>query len=807
MQAVEYRNYIIKSTKDLLPGFLQAMKKDKTPLNHMHINMAALLSLVALWTQDSSLYQQSYLIFKSFLQQFGMETLNLEIYREPHKVRNHSCPFTGYPFIICFRNLQSVENLWSQMTKEWDPKVLRKIISDVAFIFCRPMQRGDHNQAMARALGTALALSALDFMKKEQEPIWSHYVEEIWEEWRTYEDTCENAPSYNAIYLWCLLMMLDLYPQKLKYFTQSKRAYALFQRYRDHISQSFCTIPKYGDDGGPGDLFFRSADAWPAIFEKVASIFDDETFQWAALQMFRGEKDGKHHATRQPQMLFMLAMASNWKPKISKALPPSTGSAILYRGRDIPSMPQDIPTADKIVLTQNRFSQAPFAMFEIFSRGHHSHFHPGSLIWYDNGQYAMFASLGYHNSYQHQANSLFIDTYEPQRYWQDAASIYSSWQLCQIPSVLLKPVINGDSKLRIIEAITYRFENPTNSPMHLQIANVGLEGGSEFFILEHFDDPQYHMRNAQVIQMRHSDNADAPSQNFLDILVFPGVSFNSTDKNSSLAPQNIVVDTQRFPYFKFWWRIESHEISNCLKPSNFIIRTSDALYDITPLNPKFVLHFDKRAAMVLQNADGDQFTRFRFAHYGEDLNYGRFVILLKEGILLAIDSITKPPGKELKKIASISWHVLATDVVQDLAVLQGETSEDYHKSMWAEFRGFPHVNNLNTRTIDPNSSLLFVTPRQEDQSVALVEPSFWGVRPKSIVLGRQLEANDNCLNFVSLFYPKNLSLDSKKIVSQIVWKEVALSTIRVELQTSVQSLCICVVLNFSTAPEWTVSRT
>ncbi|GJD09361.1 hypothetical protein Gasu2_36180 [Galdieria sulphuraria] len=96
------------------------------------------------------------------------------------------------------------------------------------------MQRGDHNQAMARALGTALALSALDFMKKEQEPIWSHYVEEIWEEWRTYEDTCENAPSYNAIYLWCLLMMLDLYPQKLKYFTQSKRAYALFQRYRDH---------------------------------------------------------------------------------------------------------------------------------------------------------------------------------------------------------------------------------------------------------------------------------------------------------------------------------------------------------------------------------------------------------------------------------------------------------------------------------------------------------------------------------------------------------------------------------------------
>ncbi|GJQ09557.1 hypothetical protein GpartN1_g1348.t1 [Galdieria partita] len=801
MQSVEYRDYIIKSTRVLLPGFLQTMQKEGIQLDHKHLNMAALLSLVALWTQDLSLYRQSYLIFKSFMQQFESETTNLDIYKEPHKVSNHSCPFTGYPFIICFRNLQSAENLWSQMTTEWNPKILKRKISDMAFVFCRPMQKGDHNQAMARALGTAQALSACDCIAKDQRSAWTSYVEEIWEEWRTYEDTCENAPSYNAIYFWCLLMILDLYPSKCQ-----EEDHRLAERCQ--ISPSFCTIPKYGDDGGPGALFFRSADAWPAIFEKVAAIFGDETFQWAAFQMFRGQRDGRHHVTRQPQMLLMLAMASNWKSKVPNALPPPTRSAILYRGRDIPSLSQGIPVVDKIVLTKNRYSQTPFAMFEIYSRGHHSHFHPGSLIWYDDGQHAMFTSLGYHNSCQHHANSLFIDAYEPQRYWQDSDSIYTKWQLCRIPTVLLKPVKNGDPKLRIIEGITYRFENPTTSPIHLQIASIGLEGESEFLLLEHFDDPRFHMRNANVIQMQSNDMFDTTLQTVLDILAHPGVSFNSTDKSSSLAPRNLVVDTQRFPYLKLWWRLESHEIVHRLNPSNFIIRTSDALYDITPVNPKFLLHFDNQAAAVLENSDGDQYTRFRFVHYGEkDVVFGRFAVLLKEGILLVIDKVGKPLGRVFKKIASINWHVLATDVLKDLASFQSETSENVHESVWAEFCGFPNVNDLNTRKIDSTSSLLFVTPKQDNQTVALVEPSFWGVKPKTIVLGRQLEVGDTCVTFVSLFYPKKISVESKKIVSQIVWNEVSTSRIRLKLHTSVQALRICVVLGFSTAPEWIVSRT
>jgi len=235
MQAVDYRNYVIKSTRNLLAYFLQAMQKKDTQLNHMHVNMAALLSLVAIWTKDVSLYRQSCLILNSFLQQFARETSNINVYKEPYKVPNHSCPFTGYPLMMCLRNLQSTETLWNQVAMEWDLNTLQQRISDVAFVFCRPMQRGDHNQAMARALGTAQALLTLHSMDAQQRNIWNTYIEETWEEWKSQEDTCENAPSYNAIYLWCLLMMLDLYPNQLKYFMHSKRARFVFERYRDQV--------------------------------------------------------------------------------------------------------------------------------------------------------------------------------------------------------------------------------------------------------------------------------------------------------------------------------------------------------------------------------------------------------------------------------------------------------------------------------------------------------------------------------------------------------------------------------------------
>lgn len=236
MHSAQYREYVIKSAKHLVASFSKEMQKEGTQLNHMHVNMAALLSLVSVWTKDSSLYRQSYLIFEAFLHQFEKETSNFDVYRDPNKLRNHSCPFTGYPFIMCLRNLQSTERVWNQMIRKWDLDRLQKRISEVVFVFCRPMQKGDHNQAMARTLGTAQALKYLHFVKHEHQQVWSNHVDETWEEWRAYEDTCENAPSYNAIYFWCLLMILDLYPNKLKYFMESKRAYSVFKRYRDQVS-------------------------------------------------------------------------------------------------------------------------------------------------------------------------------------------------------------------------------------------------------------------------------------------------------------------------------------------------------------------------------------------------------------------------------------------------------------------------------------------------------------------------------------------------------------------------------------------
>lgn len=504
-------------------------------------------------------------------------------------------------------------------------------------------------------------------------------------------------------------------------------------------------------------------------------------------------------------MLFMLAMASNWKSSVPKVLTPTGGSSILHRRRDIPSMPEKVNIADKIVLAQSRYPGTPFAMFEIFSRGHHSHFHPGSLIWYDNGQHAMFTSLGYHNGYQHQANSVFIDRYEPQRYWYDSTNIYGEWQLCSIPTALLKPFTSENQKLRIIEGITYRFENPTNSPIHLQIANVHLEGPFESLFLEHFDDPRFHMRNAQVVQTRSTDNTEF--QTFLDISALPGVSFNSTDKNTSVAPEHVVFDSEILPYLKFWWRIECPG-TVCLKQSSFIVRTSDALYDITPLNPKFLLHFDDQSSVVLHNSEGDQLARFRFFHYGEDeIEFGRFAVLLKEGILLVIDKVSIPDGSRIfRDKASVIWHVLGNEVSQELTLFQRENSENCFNSIWAELCGFPHVSSLRSRKIDPDASLLFITPQQNNQTLVLVEPAFWGVTPKSIVMGQRLETSDKYLTFVSLFYPKKKSLDSENIVAQTMWNELSSSRICVSLQTFILPLQLDISLDFSGAPEWRVSR-
>eukprot|EP00871_Galdieria_phlegrea_P003047 jgi/Galph1/3743/GphlegSOOS_G2433.1 len=667
----------------------------------------------------------------------------------------------------------------------------------------------DHNQAMSRALGTAMALSTFEQFQTSEYKYWREYIENVWDDWLEEEDTCENAPSYNAIYLWCLLMLTEHFPEKLNHLKTSAKAKSVFARFRDQISPSCNTIPKYGDDGGPGNLFYRSADAWPAIFERAGSIFQDNTFRWAAATMFLGQKNIKHHPTRQPQLLLMLSMTNIWRQygTLFYEAPSSIGSIILTRRKDV--IPSDYKSelADKVILCARRQQKTPFVMFEVFARGHHSHFHPGSLIWYDDGEHAFFTGLGHHNSHRYHSNSLTISNDRPNLYWENNSKMFENWNFFKFPTVLLKPHTSRNLKLRQIRQITYRFQNPSNTQMHLQLARVQLEGPAGILTLEHFEDPHYRMKHARVADFEGYITGNRPSK-MLDILVAPGVSFNTTDSNYTKAPTNICVDIEEYKYFTFWWRTQFEDQEMDIKPQNFLLRTSDAVYDVSPLSTKFLLHFDWDKATTSHNVQGDQFCCFCYTQYvDENFDFTRQAILLIEGILFVVDRLSCRHLNEQRKKASIIWHVLGNQINQT-GVQNHLDDLRTVKSSWAEIKGFPSFTESGRSTIDEESRLLFLTATVDRQTINLTEPAFWGVSPKTITITQELDTLTREYVFVSLFCPCKRNLDVQNVLKNLVWKQVSAEIVLVQLRIprSEQRVQLCLQPKASMSPTWSVHR-
>ena len=291
---------------------------------------------------------------------------------------------------------------------------------------CGPEMRGPWNQAMSRAVGTAIALEA--FPDLDANGTWTQYASDVWTDFSSAHAYSENSPVYNAIF-WDELyeLIYTLSPAIANADARSAPTLEFCALYRNLIATTGF-ISSFGDTWSAAGVNasiwgpFEMAYFWTSAFERCATaaqqaspgsdFADAASFSWAAAASFFSATGGwqsgvggsascaSSTAPLGPVQapvandLRRLIDAETWRrmqqPALSPAAAPLFNTSLLLRRKQ----PIGEHAPDKLILTRDRTpgAGAPYALTDLWHASvlYHTHIAQVGALTYFSANGTLF---------------------------------------------------------------------------------------------------------------------------------------------------------------------------------------------------------------------------------------------------------------------------------------------------------------------------------------------------------------------------------------------------------------------------------
>lgn len=565
----------------------------------------------------------------------GANRFLLAVARQRHTIREADF-FTVYPFAKAFQILRQRQRL--------SPGVEAEATEFIRECY-RPRDVADHNQALTRACGLALAAQLLPDAERAES--WEQYAIEVWSYCTRLGDMTENASNYNRIDAVYLFLLADLLGRTSELRAPSLQA--MYARWRDQVSPAG-TIPAYGDSGmgplapQPDWPRLNAWGEWVAAFERAATFYDDRTFRWAAARLFRrgmqSEPLGRRYFHIEALSALMNAVEWSKEADVAKPLPAPAAGPLLQTRRDH----RQLRAWDKLILNPSRAVGSPFVLCNLYPRGHHGHANQhGGVDWYEADSVPLIANLGYNNREPQHTNAFMVHPDDGRGFPHRSPFAANQWQTAELPTDRM-PSPPGQPKLRTFKDFGLRVDS--SGGVTLWVDNLRLAGpetsvGHESELLEGFESPAGWNFAPHTTGMSRQGDYGLVWQ-------FPPGAETTYKAELRKRLRKFVFDPRRYPRLLLDWKLSD----NAEQARPLIVRTGVDFHAHTlQLQPRLTnVH-------VQANAKGDQLGSLEFNHwFAANVRHQRQLALLREGVLIAVDRVW-PTTEVVGRWAGPVWHV------------------------------------------------------------------------------------------------------------------------------------------------------
>ena len=508
--------------------------------------------------------------------------------------------FAGAPLAIAMRGLVRVPgglDGWAAV----DVANVKRAMTDE----CSPEMRGAWNQAMSRAVGTAIALEV--FPELDVDGSWLRYAADVFGDWTSAHAYAENSPVYNAIFFDELFLLGEaLSPAIADADARSAPTLEFCAHYRDLVSPTGF-LSTFGDTwsgaGVNSSIWgpFEMAYFWASAFERCATaaqqasgsdFADAASYSWAAAAAFfsatggwqSGEGAGLSCASSGAPAgpvqapvandLRRLVDADVWRrrqqPPVSPALaaPPFTSSLVVRRK---PPIGEHAP--DKLVLTPDRTpgSGAPYVVAELWHASvlYHTHIQQVGATTYYSSNFTTFLRHGGRDNplpemgatammlWRDPSNASAFPFRAPENFIKP-----SEWVLAEQPTSHLSPwptMAPADFFQRNLSHLHWFVNNERGDGQHIELSLACVHlfnpNTGAIHVIDDFVDVDYAWPNASIAK---EAGAPGPTQMVLTISCGPGQS-NNTRPQSAARPLGLVFDAREdFQLLRFYWRFSAN---------------------------------------------------------------------------------------------------------------------------------------------------------------------------------------------------------------------------------------------------------
>lgn len=414
-----------------------------------------------------------------------------------------------------------------------------------------------------------------------------------------------------------------------------------------------------------------------------------------------------------PRGLRYLLKAEAWRARggggVPAALPPLSTRATFRR---LP--PAGGAVHDKLVLTPalTPGGLAPYAMAELLSTSalYHCHVLQLGAVNFFAARNTTYLHHGGRDNYLAEMSSTLVVWRDPARVapfpFPDAAAWVrpGEWSLLELPTANMQPTSQApeDYYAKNLTHLHFFVVNSLAENITIDLAYVVLtnpDTGASL-VIDDFETVNWPAwPNATVIG---DATAPGPTHRFLRINCAPGKSTNS--RPPSNPPLAYVFDARDYPLLRLYWRPSANALNNDtgllvighgpytipegdfnadtpLEGSNYdfsaggigdgaqYLQTPGVPAVATPFHPTFASELDAESVVTALSSAGDSFGTFSVGrHFSSGVSWTRTLLLLAEGALIALDTVTVAAGDVADGwVSGPSWILQAAENATQVA--------------------------------------------------------------------------------------------------------------------------------------------
>ena len=507
-----------------------------------------------------------------------------------------------------------------RLGNEYDPILIKLIDRNFA-----PNEITDHNQIQARALGAVRAYKL--FPNAPNAPKWKAYADTIWNFWYKNRDVDESSTNYEGLDLKDIISMAD--ESGRNNLLKTKEIKKWFDRYRDLQAPSGF-LPEYADD------HFYTFETYISVFERVARLFNDPTYLYAAWKLYNTGMQNLSQR-RSSESAALLAEIStlppmNLKPEMTKAQSLVTTRTNKYGTKNIPNL---------LLLAASRNLGVPFVISDLYARGSHAHAKQrGGINYFESDNYPFYHGVSRHVWDARATNTIVVEKTETDGFpfsESNVRAITNKWFTDQL-DLNNSPVINqSDSSIRGFNTLQFRIAN-VKKGSEVYIDNIRLEGKAGVKMLQTFD-LETGMNNKNVVLTDDAVNGKAVKITHVNGITLIGIK----------VPTEVSMKDYRF--IKLDWKHKA--LDNSPKEDiEFVVRTEGfgaTMGDMDNQNKLLNAETNVKGADCYGEIVLDD-------HFVPDTKLTRRMVLTKEGVLVLQDYL-EPSEEADGMTAGAIWQL------------------------------------------------------------------------------------------------------------------------------------------------------